>query len=444
MKRKFVLVICVLMSLMLLAGCGGGAASTAQNTATAGSGNQQTTQQSSVSSDSGKKVSLNFYYWDENQKPGMDKIVEEFQKANANITINSTIIPWAQYWTKLQTSLPSGNGPDIFWLNADHATEYYPAGLILDIQDKIDRDKVDLSVYPDGLKKLYTSNGKLFGIPKDYDTIGLFYNKELFDKAGVKYPDDTWTWDNAQDVAQKLTVKGGDGSIQQYGFGIYSSGQTGTFNFIIQNGGKVFNDDRTQATLNSPENNEAIQFLADLMFKYKVSPTAAEQKETSLDKLFESGKLAMLTDGSWMVPPYSQALGDKVNVAPLPKKKQQGNVLHGLSFVISSKTKYPEEAWKFLKYTATKEAGEAQAGVVIPAYKGAEELWVKNYPNLNLKCFIDSANFALPIPISVKAAAASGNAYENGMTNIFMQQTDVATGLAQTEKAMNDEIAKAK
>lgn len=316
--------------------------------------------------------------------------------------------------------------------------------MILDIQDKIDRDMVDLSVYPDSLKKLYSYNGKLFGIPKDYDTVGLFYNKELFDKANLKYPDGSWTWDNLLDAAKELTVAGSDNTMQQYGFGLYTTGQCGTFNFIFQNGGKVFSDDGTKAEVNTPQNVETIQFLMDMMYKNKVTPTRAEQQETSNDVLFGSGKLAMVTDGSWMVPPYVKALGEKVGVAPLPKMKQQGNVIHGLSFVIGSKTKHPEEAWKFLKYTATKEAGQAQAGVVIPAYRGSEQAWVDSYPKLNLKCFIDSAGFANPVPVTVKAAVATYNAYENGMSNIFMQQTDVATGLAQTDKAINDEISKAK
>ncbi|MCL1796623.1 MAG: extracellular solute-binding protein, partial [Clostridia bacterium] len=72
---------------------------------------------------------ITLYYWDENQKPGMDAVVAMYE-AESGVKVESTVIPWAQYWTKLQTSLPSENGPDVFWTNFSHAVDYFPAGLV--------------------------------------------------------------------------------------------------------------------------------------------------------------------------------------------------------------------------------------------------------------------------------------------------------------------------
>ncbi|WP_153057392.1 extracellular solute-binding protein, partial [Streptococcus suis] len=92
-----------------------------------------------------------------------------------------------------------------------------------------------LANFPDGLNEIYNINGKQYAIPKDFDTIGLWYNKKLFDEAGIPYPDDTWDWNKLKEVAKKLTKP--DGS--QYGFGAGLSNQEGYYNFIYQNGGKV-------------------------------------------------------------------------------------------------------------------------------------------------------------------------------------------------------------
>lgn len=431
-KRIFSIISLMLVVMFLIAGCGGTGSS---------SGGQKGGE---VSDPKDLKANLNFYYWDENQKPGMDKIVEAFNKIYPNVKITSTVIPWAQYWTKMQTSLPTSSAPDIFWLNAAHFQEYQKAGLLYDIQQFVDRDKVDLSIFPDSLKQLYSADGKLYSIPKDFDTIALFYNKELFDKAGVKYPDDTWTWDDLLNAAKKLTITDANGNITQYGFVATSGGQTCTYDWILANGGQILSEDKMKSVINTPESKEALQFLYDLMYVHKVSPTGAEQKETDPEKLFHSGTIAMMPHGSWFVPPAFEALGDKVDVAPLPKQKQRGNVIHGLGFTMSAKTKYPEAAWQFLKFCATKEAGEYQAGVVIPASKGAEEVWMKSYPSMNLKVFIDATEYAIPIPRAAKGASGADTVFENEMQNIWLQAKDVATALADCEKGMNDEIAKGK
>jgi multiple sugar transport system substrate-binding protein len=284
----------------------------------------------------------------------------------------------------------------------------------------------------------------LYAIPKDFDTIGLFYNKELFDKAGVKYPDDTWTWDNLLDAAKKLTVRDGSGNISQYGFVATSGGQTCTYDFILANGGKILTEDRMKSAINTPESAEALQYLYDMMYVHKVSPTGAEQKETDHEKLFQSGKIAMIPNGSWVVPPYFQALGDKVNVAPLPQKKERGNVIHGLGFAVSAKSKNPEAAWQFAKFCATKEAQEYEAGVVIPAFSGAEKVWLDAYPSMDLKIFIEALDYAVPIPQTAKGASGASTVFENEMQNIWLQAKDVATGLADCDKGINDEIAKGK
>ena len=392
---------------------------------------------------SSKNVVLNFYYWDENQKPAMDQIIKDFEKKNPGIAIKSTVIPWDQYWMKIQTSLPTSSGPDILWLNGINAPKYMSVGLILNLQKYIDKEKTDLSNFPDSLKKIYSLNGKLYAIPKDYDTIALLYNKQCFDEAKVPYPTDDWTWDDLLAAAQKLTLKNEDGSVKQWGYYCLPTIQGGVADAIYQNAGQIYNKDLTKAVINSPENVETVQFLVDLMYKYKVSPNGAQQKDIDYLKAFSSGQVAMYNDGSWMINDYSKVLGDKLGVAALPYRKQRATIIHGLGFAASAKTKYPNQAWKFLKFLATKEAGLYQAKAVIPAYKGAETQWIQNFPAVsNVKVFIDETKYAFPLPVSSKNSAAVWSALDNELQNIWLKTKDVATGLADAQKAMNNEMNK--
>lgn len=439
-KKAVLLFVCVSMCLSLFAGCGNtektqADKSTASATTTNGKSNEQPAAEPAKIEL--KDCKLSYYYWNEPQKAIVDKTIEAFNKIYPNIKIESTVIPWAQYWTKLQTSLPSGAGPDLYQLNAPHAVEYLPAGLALSLQDKIDRDNVDMTVYPDSIIKLYNYNGQQYAMPKDYDSIGLFYNKSMFDKANVKYPDGSWTWDDLLDAAKKLTI-----GKDQYGFAIDTYMQTGIGNFIFQNGGAVFNADNTKSAINSPENIETFQFLQDMIYKYQVSPTAGELVETPSYMQFQAEKVAMITFGSWYLDPLYQAIGDKLGVAPMPVKKTKASMLHGLGYAIDAKTKYAEEAWAFVKYCSEEEAMEMQADVVIPAYKGMDVKWTQKFPALDSKIFTEAAGYGVPLPVAAKNSTLVEQAMYNTLDKIWNQKMGVAEALAEAEANMNAEFAK--
>jgi multiple sugar transport system substrate-binding protein len=385
-----------------------------------------------------KKVTLSYYYWQENQKPILEQTIAAFNKVNPDITIETSLLPWAQYWTKLQTSLPSGAGPDVYWMNAPHAVEYIPAGLALDLTSRIKADKVDMSMYPDGIKNLYTKDGKVYALPKDYDSIGLLYNKELFDKAGVKYPDSTWTWNTLLDAAKKLT----NASIGQYGFCVDVGAQTGLGNFIFQNGGAYYSAGNTKAAINSAQNRETLQFMVDMIFSSKVSPTIEQSTETPSYSLFQGGKVAMITFGDWYVGTLQETLGSAIGVAPLPQKKTRASILHGLGFAVDARTKTPDEAWKFVKFSASRDAMALQASVVIPAYKGMETQWIAKFPGLDMKIFTDASAYGIPLPVAARNSTNVDTALYNALDKILKQKVSVADGLAQAEKDMNAELAK--
>ncbi|OZB91103.1 sugar ABC transporter substrate-binding protein [Paenibacillus sp. XY044] len=348
----------------------------------------------------GKKV-INVALWDENVKDTVNKSIELFKKSHPDVEVKVTYTPWADYWTKLKTSLAGNSGPDVFWMNGPNFYAYASKGWIKDLQPLIDESKLDTSVYTDALVNLYTYNDHLFGLPYFLDAVGLYYNKELFDKAGVSYPDGSWTWDTIEQNAAKLTDK----QNGVYGYTALIDSQSGYYDLIHQAGGYIISEDKTKSGFDSPEALSAFQWEKKLMDQ-GYSPNAQQQLETKPLQLFGSGKAAMFPAISVSAPELYKLLGDKLGVAPLPAGKQKATIVHGLSWTMNEKTKHQQEAWDLIQVLSGKEGEQylAESGFSIPAYKGTEEGWLKSIPSLDLKVFVDSLDFAVPYPVSERTA----------------------------------------
>ena len=164
--------------------------------------------------DKGGKLSV--MIWDNYQEPGLKEIIADFTE-ETGIEAELQVVQWNEYWTLLEAGAQGGEMPDVFWMHSNESQRYMSNEILLDLTDKAsDSELVDMSKYPEEIKELYTYDGKVYGIPKDIDTIALWYNKTMFDEAGVDYPDETWTWDTVVENAKKLTKE--DGS--QYGIEI--------------------------------------------------------------------------------------------------------------------------------------------------------------------------------------------------------------------------------
>ena len=440
MKKK--LLPLVLVSAILagtLAGCTGG--SQASNTAAAPSAAPSAAAPSSSAVESSssapaENVTLNFAIWDDKQEKGLRTIADDFEAANPGIKIKISVTGWDSYWTMLEAGATGGSLPDVFWMHSNEIYRYGSNGMLLDLTDRISKtDKFKLSDYPDGLVKIYNINGKQYAVPKDYDTIGLWYNKTLFDKAGIKYPDDTWTWDTLYNAAKKLTKNG------VYGFLAPLHNQEGFYNFIYQNNGKVISDDKKKSGYDDPATIEAMEYYTRFM-KEKLSPQIFGDKERG--EAMKNGLCAMGLFGSWNLSDFTsnEFMAKNFDVAVLPQGKTRATIYNGLGNAISANTKHPEEAWKFVEYLSTKDAQEKQAklGVAISAYNGAADLWVNSNKTFHVKSFIDMVQYAKIRPYSNKTMAWEDKAYET-LKPCFTGQQTVKQACENTAKMMNEALA---
>ena len=350
------------------------------------------------SGDSGP-ATLSYAVWEKNQVPAMQQIAEAFTKTHPDIKVDVQLTPWETYWTKLKAAATGGAAPDVIRMFGFFFLLFVLFGVIRPLDADIAAAKTDLGVYPKALVDLYTVGGKHYGLPKDFDTVGLWYNKQLFDAAGVKYPDAAWTWDDFNAAAAKLT----DRSKGQFAVAAnLSSPQEYQYNTIFQAGGYVISPDGKKSGYADPNTIAGLKFWTDLVHNGQ-SPDLKTMTDTAPLNLFEAGRTSMYWCWSWIAGEFSSNdyTMSIVDVAPLPKGKKQATVIHGLANVVSAKTAHPKQAWQFVQFLGSKDAAAilVKAGT-LPAYNGTQVAWVQAHPEMHLQALLDELAYAVPYPFS--------------------------------------------
>lgn len=388
-------------------------------------------------------VTLSYGIWDKNQLPAMQQIADEFHAKHPNITVKIQVTPFKQYFTTLQTAAAGGGAPDVFWMNGPNIKLYAGNGQLLPIDGAVKEGGLNLADYPKALVDLYSWEGKSYGVPKDFDTVGVWYNKKLFDAAKLEHPEDDWTWADFQAAARKLTDKGKG----IYGAAAPVENQSGFYDTIPSAGGAVISADGAKSGYGSPEALQGIEFWTSLI-KDGASPTVQQMTDTSPYDMFKAGKVAMIWNGSWAAVEYNglAELKDTVDVARIPAgPKGSISVIHGLGNVIYAKTKHQDAAQKFVGFLGGKRAAEiqAEAGAVIPAFNGTQQAWVDSMPQFNLKAYIDELETAVPYPVS-KDTKVWTTLETDILTKVWSGQVDAATGLKDLATQMDAALAKEK
>lgn len=283
---------------------------------------------------------MNFSANDGHEK-SLDEIVAAFEAENSGIDVRVETLPFADYFTTLQTAVAGGTAPDAFELNYENFVTYARNGSLAELSG------VDTAAYEKSLVDAYALDDKQFGLPESFSNVVLFYNKTLFDAAGVAAPTADWTWADEQAAAQKLTNKGA---------GVWGDYQPLTYNefykALAQTGGEFLSADGKQATFDSPEGLKAANWLIGK--NGTTMPTEADGAGTpDFDsQLFKDGKLAMWHTGIWMF----DALADvpfewDVVVEPGDTTKASAMFVNGLA--VSSASKNAEAAQKWIAFLSS-------------------------------------------------------------------------------------------
>ncbi len=386
-------------------------------------------------SDTSEEVTLSYAIWDSNQEAAMQAIADKFTEEHPNVTIDIQLTAFQDYWTKVQTAASGGGAPDVFWMNGPNFQLYASNGVLAPLDD------LDTSGYPQGLVDLYTYDGTVYGAPKDLDTIGVWYNKQIFDDAGVAYPEAGWTWDDFRDTVTALT----DPDAGIWGVVAAQYNQMEYYDTIYQAGGEVINAAGTETGFGTPEALEGVTFWTDFIADGE-SPTAQQMTDTEPNTIFMNGQAAMFWNGSWAGGGYAgnADFADKVDVAPLPAGPA-GNmsVVHGLANVAYAKGDHVDLAKEFATFASGEFAAltQAETGTVIPAYNGTQQAWVESLPQYDLQVFIDALDNAVPYPVS-KNTSAWVSIEGEVMTQIWAGNVSAEEGLQDLAARVQDALDK--
>jgi len=318
------------------------------------------------SSQNNDVITLNFSTWGSaSEMKILTPIIAEYEKENPNVKIKIQHIP-QDYFNKLHLLYASNLEPDVVFINNLNLPIF--SSRLEDLSDKFDKK----NYYPQSLNAM-SDNGHVCAIPRDISVLVIYYNKDLFDKNGERYPDKNWSYSDLYTKAKELSKNG------IFGIG-YDNNVYYALPYIRACGGDIFNVSG-EYTADKIEFKKGINSYKNLAYKYHYAPTKAQTGSKTVAQLFLEGRIAMHLSGRWMVPKYRECAKFNWDVVNFPNCYAPSDAS---GWAISKSSKHKEEALKFVLYLSSKEniSKMAESGLIIPARKDVAEsdLFLKGTP----------------------------------------------------------------
>jgi len=289
----------------------------------------------------------------------LQRIVDAFEVENPGVNVDVSSAPYADYFTLLQSDFAGGDPADVFEMNYENFVTYAANDVLLDLSEYV---SADAPYYPRALAA-FQYEGKQLALPETFSTVLLFYNKDLFDQAGIEYPTAEWTWDDAMTAATAIRALGDDI------WGIYSPIQFWEFyKKAAQNNCSFFNEEETESTINSPECVAALETMSSFITE-DVMPDPVELAGVANEELFAQGKLGMVVIGTWMFAAFQEA-PFAWDIQLEPGMAQKGHHFFSNGVAVSKDTEHPAEAAAFAQYLTASETAapvRVETGWELPA-----------------------------------------------------------------------------
>jgi multiple sugar transport system substrate-binding protein len=398
LRRMGILVLCLSVA---LAGCG------AQDQATPSAGASGATQGSPEPAQAAGEISF-MIFGDTAEKKAYEDLVAAFHGKFPSIKVNLQHVPsQSDYRKRLGTDFAAGTPADIVLINYRRYASFAANGVLEPLGPYLEKSSIikEADFYSESVEP-FRWNGALMCIPQNLSSLVVYYNKALFDQAGLAYPKDDWTWDDFLKTAQALTKDtDGDGATDQYGLGTEAS----IFRvapFIWQNGGDMVDDPvkPTRLTLDTPEAKAAIQWFVELQTKHHVAPDNVQEKAEDSETRFQNGRLGMFLNSRRGVPTYREISGFDWDVAPLPRNTQQAGILHADAYCMPKVSKNKAATWTFIEFANSPEGQTivAKSGRTVPSLKAVAQSPAFLDPAAkpaNSKIFLDGIPAIKGVPI---------------------------------------------
>ncbi len=330
--------------------------------------------QPTASTDSPQPTQLTFLIsGDPTDGAAYQTLIDAFVAQHSDIDIDLINIPSSgDFRKRLTADFAASTPPDLFLINYRRFPPYAARGAIESLTPYLEQSSLIQAedYYPQALAA-FTWEDELACMPQNMSSPVIYYNKAIFDAAGVAYPNDAWTWDEFVTTAKALTQDtDSDGMIDIYGFGTEAS-IVRMAPFIWMNGGEIIDDPAapTQLTLETPESKEALAWYIALQTTHKVVPDAVAEESESSESRFLNGRLAMFIESRRVVPEFRAIEAFDWDVAALPVGKRRASILHSDAYCMTAAGQHKDAAWAFIEFANTTEGQTilAQTGRTVPS-----------------------------------------------------------------------------
>src|SRR5467141_3600068 len=340
--------------------------------------------------------------------------INAFKTANPGVNVKWE--PIAQdYETVLKTNLAAGTEADVFYADIGWIDSLMKTGKLLALDDYMAKGGVNKSDFVSSLINAFSYNGKVYGIPKDFNTLGLVYNKDLFKAAGVAEPTNDWTWTDLQTAAKKLTTGGV--------VGLSLPADAARFMpFLWQAGGDL-------NAINNTAGQTAFDFYTGFEAKDSLSKLPSELGMGWAGEAFEKGRAAMVFEGGWLPADLNNNFKSvNYGVVQLPKGSAgKANLIFTVSYSVSAKTKNPNAAWALTNYLTGKDnqSKVLKAGFALPTRSAlATEI-----TNVNSKAIFDGAPYGKPFNYASTNTGKVNDAIGKALESVILKKSSVKDAL---------------
>lgn len=386
-----------------------------------------------------EKVEIRLSGWAANPSETalLESLLYRFSVANPDILVKYEPIT-GDYTQTINTLVATGEEPDVYYLDIFQYKRFSANDVLLPINDFMETSGVSVDDFIPSLIGAFTTDDIVYGIPKDFNTLAMFYNKGLFDAAGLDYPTDDWTWDDLKAASEAIS----DPDNDVYGFGVPAD--PGRFPvFVFQNGGEIMNEDSTDTFLDSPEAIGAAEFYTSFRAD-NIGAVPDQVGEDWQGTAFGKGNFAMVYEGGWLIP-YLKEQFPEVDygvVNPPAGPGGEGNLIFTVAYVISPNSEYPDAAWKLIEFLTNEESQTIvlESGFALPTRKALanSEYLANNAASATI--FKGSYEGARPFMWGLVGSDVN-DAMGKAIERIYLEGMSAANSLAQAAAAVREAIA---
>lgn len=370
------------------------------------------------------------------EKQLLQRVIDEFEVQNPQIKVRYDAIA-DQYMDVLKTRLIGETAADVFYLDALEAPGLISPGVLEPLNKYISQD-FDLADFEPKLLNAFQRDGIIYGLPKDFSTLVLFYDKKAFADAGLSHP--PRTWDQLREYARKLTIDNNDEGIERYGLGIIP--ELARQAFVVEAFGGKLVDAEGKATFASAESLKGLQLLVDQYLNDKSAAQPSDVGTTSGSEIFGQGKAAMVIEGPWLISYLKDTFPNlEYATAEVPTiNDKDGTMAYTVAYVMNKKSNHKFAAWKLIAYLTGKQGMKSwtSGGFALPTRKSiTAQLGYENTPLYSP--FIAGAGYAtiwqageyLPLIL---------NNFNNQFISAMLGEQPLANAMQKAQATANKEI----